>query len=141
MERGRSKQDTGTNGAGATIHRARLLGTALGILLLASGCGLLSSSPLMGATPTLPAEPGPAIVVTVGGVPAFTPTPAVAATIPDSTPLPRIDLPTPDPASVTASPAASAGRSGVSAAARAAQPPPMSVPVAPRSSPSPSARQ
>src|SRR5918997_498185 len=36
----------------------------------------------------------PFVVVTVGGLPAGTPTPGVAETIPDSTPLPRIAVPT-----------------------------------------------
>jgi hypothetical protein len=64
----------------------------------------------------------PFVVVTVGGSPAATPTMAVAETIPDSTPLPRIDPPTRDPAA--ARPASSPGANGgPPAAARAARPP------------------
>ena len=65
----------------------------------------------------------PFVVVTVGGVPAATPTLAVAETIPDSTPLPRIDPPTRDPAAPTRSVASPSASRGASAAARAARPP------------------
>lgn len=77
----------------------------------------------------------PFVVVTVGGVLASTPTPqGVAPTIPDSTPLPKIVLPTPDPAA-TPRPAASPSINGVnrggSAAQQAARPPDALIPTPP----------
>lgn len=112
--------------------------TAVALLLIGSGCGVLDLTPkTLSPTPTRSAEQiTPPVVVTVGGGPPAesTPTPGTAPTIPDSTPLPRIEVPT--PAAAAAAPSASpTARTSVSAAARAAQPPPIAVPVAARSSP------
>jgi hypothetical protein len=75
----------------------------------------------------------PFVVVTVGGVPAVTPTPqGVAPTIPDSTPLPRIDPPTRDPAATprpAASPSINGTNRGGSAAQQAARPPDAAIPT------------
>jgi hypothetical protein len=70
------------------------------ILLLTTGCAILE--PLLpGARPSVhTVDPNaPLVVATVGGLPIATATvQAVAPTIPDSTPLPKIELPTGDPA-------------------------------------------
>src|SRR4051812_6948737 len=116
-----------------------LLGMVAAALVVSTGCATLGLGNL--PTPTPPPTPdlsGPALVVTVGGALSLTATTGVAATMADSTPLPRIDLPPRDPAA--ASPSAPTSRPAVSAAARAAQPPAIAAPVAPRSSPSPAAR-
>jgi hypothetical protein len=93
-------------------------------LLLNTGCSLLG--PVVGdstGSSVHSVDPSvPFVVVTVGGLPAATPTLAVAETIPDSTPLPRLDLPTRDPAA-TPRPAASPSLSRSAPAAQAGRPP------------------
>jgi hypothetical protein len=92
------------------------------VLLLATGCSLVSPSASISGDAVYTVDPNtPFVVVTVGGSPAAKATEGVAATIPDSTPLPRLDLPTPDPAAPTrpvASPSLSQGGSAASRAAR-----------------------
>jgi hypothetical protein len=131
-----TQKDTPDNEPRSVWHRVRALVAGLGLLALTSGCGVLDFASSPNPTPTREGEAAPSIVVTVGGPAIVTATTGVAPTIPDSTPLPRPDLPTRDPAAAAA-PAAPTPRPAVSAAARAAQPPPMAVPVAPRPSPSP----
>jgi hypothetical protein len=100
-------------------------------LLLVSGCGLLGETAAGSTAAPRPVDPdAPRVVVTLGGVIPPTATQGVAPTIPDSTPLPRIDPPTRDPAAPpppVASPSLSYGPS--SAAARNARPPGPAVPV------------
>jgi hypothetical protein len=80
-------------------RRAVWMTLSAAALLISAGCGVLD----MGTIPTTgePKRSGdggaPYLVVTVGGSAAVNPTPSVAETIPESTPLPRIQLPTPDP--------------------------------------------
>jgi hypothetical protein len=126
-------------GALSTLRISLIAGATL---LLCSGCAALDPvlSGLSGLTGSgarvHTVDPNtPFVVVTVGGVPASTPTPqGVAATIPDSTPLPRIDPPTRDPAA-TPRPAASPSINGVnrggSAAQQAARPPDALIPTPP----------
>jgi hypothetical protein len=76
----------------------------------------------------------PRLIVTVGGVPLATPTAVgVAPTIPDSTPLPRIELPTREPPTPrpAASPSLNLGRGGGSPAQQAARPPEALIPTPP----------
>ena len=115
-----------------------LASMAAALLLVGSGCGVLDLDLKPTPVPTRSADQiTPPVVVTVGGVSAdATPTPGTAPTIPDSTPLPLIALPTRDPAAAAAAPSPAVSRN-VSAAARAAQPPPAAAPVG-RSSPTPS---
>ena len=95
---------------------------------------VLSGLPGTGARVHTVDPNAPIVVVTMGGIPVATPTPiGVAPTIPDSTPLPRIDPPTRDPAA-TPRPAASPSINGInrggSAAQQAARPPDASIPTA-----------
>jgi len=114
---------------------ALLAGAAL---LVSTGCAMLDpvlSGLSVGGARVHTADPNaPIVVVTMGGVPVSTPTAIGAAeTIPDSTPLPKIVLPTPNPAA-TPRPAASPSINGVnrggSAAQQAARPPDASIPTA-----------
>jgi hypothetical protein len=116
----------------------RLTLAAVVVLLLTTGCALLDVSKPSTEPPVHTVDPdGPFLVVTVGGSPAATATPGVAETIPESTPLPRIDPPTRDPAA-TARPVASPSLNrAASAAAQAARPPSVAPPAA---SPTPAAR-
>jgi hypothetical protein len=123
----------------STLRISLLAGAAL---LVSTGCAMLDpvlSGLSVGGARVHTADPNaPIVVVTMGGVPVSTPTPiGAAATIPDSTPLPKIVLPTRDPA-VTPRPAASPSLNGVnrggSAAQQAARPPDASIPT---SQPSP----
>jgi hypothetical protein len=101
----------------------------VGALLLSTGCSVLT--PLVpGAGQVHTVDPNaPFVVVTVGGVPAATPTAqGVAPTIPDSTPLPKPELPARDPATPRPVASPSLNRGG-SAAAQAARPPDASVPT------------
>jgi hypothetical protein len=91
------------------------------VLFLSTGCAMLGLDGDSTSTGVHSVDPNlPFVVVTVGGSPAATPTPGVATTIPESTPLPRIELPTRDPAATpraAASPSLSrsapaAGRTG-----------------------------
>lgn len=90
------------------------------LLALSSACSFLDSTGTKDVTHSVDPEMPP-VVVTIGGLPVSTPPAGVAATIPDSTPLPRIDLPTAAPSAQKPPP--SPGASGPSAAARAARPP------------------
>jgi hypothetical protein len=77
------------------------------VLLLTTGCTLLSTATGGSSDAVHSVDPNvPFVVVTVGGLPPGTPTLPVAETIPESMPLPRIALPTRDPAA-TAKPVAS----------------------------------
>jgi hypothetical protein len=108
------------------------------VLLLAStGCSMLNVGGAGSGGQTYSVDPSqPFVVVTVGGSPAATPTSSVAETIPESTPLPRIALPTPDPANPptprpVASPSLSRGGQASAQAARAqSNPAPAASPVA-----------
>ena len=108
------------------------MGATAGLALLATtGCAILDTSTTSSSsTPRSGEVGGPYLVVTVGGSPVATATLTVAETIPDSTPLPRIDSPTRDPAA-TARPVSSPSlsRGGASAAARAARPPDSVAPI------------
>jgi hypothetical protein len=123
-------------------RRARGLSAlvAAALLLLGSGCTMLDLTPKLPTPPPTrsPEQITPPVVVTVGGgSPAeSTPTPGTAPTIPDSTPLPRLEIPTRDAAAQSSPAPTATARTTVSAAARASQPPPIAVPVA-RSSPTP----
>jgi hypothetical protein len=100
-----------------------------GALVLSTGCSVLS--PLVpGGEQVHTVDPNaPFVVVTVGGLPAVTPTAqGVAATIPDSTPLPKPDLPARDPATPRPVASPSLNRGG-SAASQAARPPDASIPT------------
>jgi hypothetical protein len=100
-----------------------------GALLLSTGCSVLS--PLVpGGGQVHTVDPNaPFVVVTVGGVPASTPTAqGVAATIPDSTPVPKPELPARDPATPKPVASPSLNRGG-SAAAQTARPPDASIPT------------
>jgi hypothetical protein len=141
MASGREGHHTLQNEPGSLRRWRRLVWVGVAVLLGTTACGVLDASHSTTPTPGPVELSGPAIVVTVGGLTWLTPTPGVAPTIPDSTPLPRIELPTRDPAAPAASPPASAGRPAAAAAARAAQPPPIAAPVAARSSPAPVARR
>jgi hypothetical protein len=83
--------------------------------------------------PVHTADPSaPRLVVTMGGVPVATPTAVgVAPTIPDSTPLPRIELPTREPPTPRPAASPSLNRGGGSAAQQAARPPDASIPTPP----------
>jgi hypothetical protein len=97
------------------------------VLLLTTGCAMLAPLVPGGSAPVHTVDANaPYVVVTVGGEPAATATPvAVAPTIPDSTPLPRADLPTRDPATApTPRPVASPSLTRPGAlATQAARPP------------------
>lgn len=103
-------------------------------LLLGTGCSLLDPLETATSEAVHTVDPNvPFVVVTVGGSPVPTTTPGVAETIPDSTPLPRIELPGRDPAA-TARPVASPSlnRAATSASQRArpaAAPPPSGSPA------------
>jgi hypothetical protein len=124
----------------STLRISLLAGAAL---LLSTGCAMLDpvlSGLSVGGARVHTVDPNaPIVVVTMGGVPVATPTAiGVAETIPDSTPLPKIVLPTRD-AAATPRAAASPSLNGVnsrggSAAQQAARPPDASVPT---SQPSP----
>jgi hypothetical protein len=105
--------------------RGSLIVAAAVLLMLGSACGMLDVTSKATPVPTRSADQmTPPVVVTVGGSSVdATPTPGTAPTIPDSTPRPRIELPTRDPSAPP--PPAPSPRSGASAAARAAQPPPI----------------
>jgi hypothetical protein len=115
--------------------RARLSLLAASVLLLSTGCAVLG--PLVpGASSSAPTvvDPNvPFVVVTVGGVPAATATESVAPTIPDSTPLPRIDPPTRDASSPPRPVASPSLNRGGSAAAQSARPPSAVLPTSPAS--------
>ena len=135
-----SYRNTTQNDWGRAGRRARGAATlaAVALLLVGSGCGVLDVTPkTLPPTPTRAADQiTPPVIVTVGGGPPAesTPTPGTAPTIPDATPLPRLEVPT--PVTAQSAPAASpTARSSVSAAARASQLPPIAVPVVARSSP------
>ena len=92
-------------------------------LLLSTGCSALGLATASADTPVHSVDPNvPFVVVTVGGSPAATATAGVAETIPESTPLPRLDPPTRDP-SATSRPVASPSltRSAPAAAGRSAE--------------------
>lgn len=117
-----------------------MLGAIIAALALsASGCALLGDTAVSAPAVMRPVDPdAPRVVVTLGGSVPPTATQGVAPTIPDSTPLPRIDPPTRDPAAPpppVASPSLSYGAG--SAAARNARPPGPAIPVA---SPNPTGR-
>ena len=107
-------------------------------LLLSSGCAMLGLTPSDQSGTVHSVDPNvPFVVVTVGGSPAATATLTVAETIPDSTPLPRIDPPTRDPAAPTRPVASPSANRAPPAAAQAARPPSITNPA---SSPAPAAR-
>ncbi|MGE3267968.1 MAG: hypothetical protein AB7P40_04425 [Chloroflexota bacterium] len=114
------------------IRRSLWISMTAGLaLLVTTGCALLDSATGSQSTPSKSGDgSGAYLVVTVGGSPAVTATLTVAETIPDSTPLPRIVLPTRDP-STPARPVASPSisRGGSTAAARASRPVDSAVPV------------
>ena len=100
-------------------------------LLITTGCGLLDDT-LSGSDKLIRSGDGgaPYLVVTITGSPVARHTLTVAETIPDSTPLPRPVLPTPDPNATprtTSSPSIAQQRA-VSAASRASRPPDNLVP-------------
>jgi len=106
--------------------------TAFAALLVSTGCAMLGLEEQPAVEPTPRPEGGaPYLVVTVGGAAAVNPTLSVAETIPESTPLPRIQLPAPDP---NATPRAVASPSlnlrGGTPAQRASRPPDMLNPPA-----------
>ena len=118
----------------STLRISLLAGATL---LLSTGCAMLdpvlSGLSITGARVHTADPNAPIVVVTMGGVPVATPTPlGAASTIPDSTPLPRIVLPTPNPAA-TPRPAASPSLNGVnrggSTAQQAARPPDAGIPT------------
>jgi hypothetical protein len=85
------------NVRGHLRHLPRSPSALAGIAPLAStGCPLLGGEATDATSASVHSiDPNvPFVVVTVGGSLAVTATPAVAETVPDSTPLPRIDLPT-----------------------------------------------
>ena len=78
-------------------------------LLLGTGCSALGLSGDSSEPAIHTVDPNvPFVVVTVGGSPGATAPLSVAETIPDSTPLPRIALPTPAPNANSRTPAAAA---------------------------------
>ena len=84
--------------------RGSLVALALA-LSLTTGCSALGLDATPEKKPPFAVDPAtPFVVVTVGGVPAATPTAGVAEPIPDSTPLPRIDPPAASAARPAASP-------------------------------------
>ncbi|MFN8634821.1 MAG: hypothetical protein U0893_13270 [Chloroflexota bacterium] len=98
------------------------------LLLVSTGCAMLNPSGSSSSEQTYSVDPSqPFVVVTVGGSPVATPTSGgVAETVPESTPLPRIVLPTPDPANAptprpVASPSLSRGGQASAQAAAQAQ--------------------
>jgi hypothetical protein len=96
-------------------------GLLAALLLVTTGCGMLDTVTSAVSPATHTVDPSqPFVVVTVGGVPAATATNGVVETIPESTPLPRIALPTRDPASVP--PVASPSLSRTGGASQAARP-------------------
>jgi hypothetical protein len=101
-------------------------------LLATTGCSVLT--PLVpGSAPVHTVDPNaPFVVVTVGGIPVATPTAGeVAPTIPDSTPLPKAEVPVRE---TTPRPVASPSLNrGASAAAQANRPPEASIPTMPAS--------
>jgi len=125
--------------AGRGWRAGWLSAVAGAVLLLVSGCALLGDPAVADRPVDRPVDPdAPRLIVTLGGAVPPTATQGVAPTIPDSTPLPRIDPPTRDPsapAPPVASPSLSFGSS--SAAARNARPP---APAVPPSSPVPAIR-
>src|SRR3954468_22437789 len=111
------------------IRAARLSVLVGAALLLNTGCAVLA--PLVpGAAPVHTVDPNaPFVVVTMGGVPAATPTAqGVAETIPDSTPLPRLQAPARDPATPRPVASPSLTRTGA-AASQAVRPPDASIPT------------
>jgi hypothetical protein len=115
------------------LQRANWMGLTAGLaLLVTTGCGLLDASLTGGGGLVRSGEGGaPYLVVTITGSPAARSTLTVAETIPDSTPLPRPVLPTPDPAATPRSAASPsiAQQRAVSAAARASRPGDSLVPL------------
>ena len=99
--------------------------TAIAALVVVTGCGILDSS-LADSDKLVRSGDGgaPYLVVTISGSPVSRATLTVAETIPDSTPLPRIVPPTPDPAATprpVASPSVAQQRA-VSNGSRASRP-------------------
>ena len=116
---------TGSSAVGARLIapagvRFSLLAAVL--LLVSTGCGMLDTVTSGASATTHTVDPSqPFVVVTVGGSPVATPTSSVVETIPESTSLPRIALPTRDPAA-TPPPVASPSLTRPGASSQAAQP-------------------
>jgi hypothetical protein len=93
-------------------------------LLLSTGCATLGLSKDPTKADAYSVDPGTQfVVVTLGGSPVPTTGPGVAPTIPESTPVPRIELPARDAASTAgARPAASPALSRGNTQARAGNP-------------------
>lgn len=108
------------------LRRVNWIGLTAGLaLIVTTGCGLLDET-LAGSDKLVRSGEGgaPYLVVTITGSPMARHTLTVAETIPDSTPLPRPVLPTPDPNATprsVASPSIAQQRA-VTAAARASRP-------------------
>lgn len=123
--------DVGARGSRPVHQVARLAATGVAALLVTGACTLLDASAPPTPTPRASDQGGPLVVVTVGGAPATTATPeGVAPTIPESTPLPRVEPPPHEAgASATGRPAASpAAASGGTRAATAPRASPATTP-------------
>jgi hypothetical protein len=101
------------------------------LLLVGTGCSVLTPLVAGAGGQVHSVDPAaPFVVVTVGGVAQATATPVgVAPTIPDSTPLPKVDLPTPDAAATPRPVASPSLNRGASAAAQSARPPDAGIPT------------